>query len=109
MDGKELKGKFLDCLKEFGVSTEDFVQENISPADQKVLNDKVGPYKLVHDERSDDDDHDQWEKVYHFTDHNVYLMVVGSYHSEYGQDFDYAEFNLAEPVEYVVKSFSIIS
>ena len=96
MNGQELKSKLLDLLNGFGKSSDDFVKEEISPAEEKVIVDTIGSYK-----------HDVWEKVYHFVDHDVYLMAVGSYNSEYG--IYHADLVLVEPYEYIAKSYRRIT
>jgi len=47
----------------------------------------AGPNKQVFSSGGEDRGSD-WRRVFHFTDHNVYLQIQGYYQSHHGTDFE---------------------
>lgn len=103
MNGLELKTKLVDILNELKIGISDFVDYYYSESDKESLALSVGEFKVVYSERSSE--HDGWEQVFFFKDHNIYLELIDPYDSNNKVDWDYSEFTHVEPYQYTVTKY----
>lgn len=108
MNGKELISTLNETLENLGSSAQSFINEDLSDEDQATIEKDLGKWKKVLDDRSSDGDHDSWETVFLFTDHNIFVEAIGSYNSEWGTEYHGECFTHVEPFEYTVVGYRVV-
>lgn len=102
MNSNELKQIVRDILAKHNVSLKEFANCYYCDAEFKAeLEGVVGSFQNIFCERTEGGgDYDGAQSVVYFKDHDVYLSIEGSYYSEDGCDFSYADdLDIVEPVE----------
>lgn len=101
MKGQELLNILKELTEEHQISKRDLAWDEIEEASRDAIKMKLGNFKTVSlGERTEGGgDYDGAQSVFYFGDHNVFIAISGSYSSEDGCDFKYADVEVVEPVE----------
>ena len=75
--------------------------EGLTEEQEKEIIEALGEVKQVYS-KGGSGKGDEWSRVQHFVDHDVYVRVDAYYESYNGTDFDGAEVYLCSPVEKMV-------
>lgn len=103
-----LKKKLSDLLKDHDVTGNQFAFQDFETSFEDALKEQLGDYEYILEcERSNDGDHDGSKTVVHFKDHDIYIMVCGSYHSEYGCEFDNTLY-VVEPKQVTYTEYHVV-
>lgn len=97
MNAEEIIEKLLAKLEELELSESNFYNGDFSGTDTAAIESVVGSFEQVEDGRGATGDHNSYDVVYHFKDHNVYLEANGSYSSWDGTDWSDASFYEVRP------------
>ena len=88
------------------VTEEEASKEDYDPIEWLKAN--ICDFKLVHNKRDSDGDHDGYTVVVRFGE-DLFLMINGYYSSENGVDFDYTEVYHVREVEKIIKVWETIN
>ncbi len=102
MKSQEIIDALLEKLEEMELSESNFYSGDISDADVAAIESVVGSFEQVEYGRGALGDHDSYDVVYHFKDHDVYLEANGSYSSWDGTDWSDASFYEVRPQQKTV-------
>src|SRR5271165_2490204 len=92
--------KLQTILSDNNITTDQFASGYFDNDFKDQIEKVLGPMKFIHCERTvGGGDWDGAQSVYYFTDHDTYISVEGSYHSEMGMNFEYDNWFVVEPVE----------
>lgn len=98
MDAKEIISKLEETLNDLDLAKVDLFREDYSDADNDALKLAVGEFEVVERGRAAVGDHDSYDIVYFFKEHNVYLLASGYYSSWSRTDWSDADFCEVKPV-----------
>jgi len=76
-------------------------QNQLTEQEQQEIIDQLGEVKQVYS-RGGEGKGDEWSRVQHFVDHDVYIRVDAYYASYEGTDFDGASVYVCKPIEKTV-------
>jgi len=99
MKAQELISTLKSILKEHAVGIKYFAWGDYKDEVYDAIKAKLGDYDSVFEDRLASGDHDHYQVVWKFEDHNVFVSVIGWYDSNNGTDFDSADLIEVEPVE----------
>lgn len=99
MNAKEVIEKIECVLDDLDLSMSQFFGEDYSNADREALSKELGDFEQVEYGRGATGDHDSYDVVYHFKDHNIWLEANGYYSSWEGTDWSSAELYEVKPVQ----------
>lgn len=108
MNGEELLIKLKETLEELDISETDFFQENYSSSDFDTIVAACGEWETVEYGRGATGDHDSYDIVYHFKNHNLYFEANGYYSSWDGTDWSDASLYQVIPKEKTITIYEVV-
>lgn len=109
MNYKEITTVLRERFDALNISQEQFIDNDMSEADRQEVQSLTGPWTRIEEGRSSDGDHDSYDVIFHFTDHDIYVQASGYYHSDNGVDWSYADLAEVRPVEITVTRYSHVT
>lgn len=108
MNAQEIIVKLKQIVDELDLSQSQFFGGDYSDSDQEAIELILGKFKQVECGRGALGDHDSYDTVYHFKDHNVWLEANGYYSSWEGTDWSDAEFYEVKPVKKTITVYQAV-